>query len=338
MAESGEQAPQDREEPAGEEPASEEPASEEPASEEPASEEPASEEPAAGEPADGPPGGESASAGPAAAGHAGGEHQPGAGPGGERPGGRRLADPLAQLARLADQVAAGRTAVVKVADTVVPAWQRRTRGEHRWPVTLSIVAAIVLQVRLSDSMTRPLPHLLLPVLEGALGVGLFVANPVRIERRGPVTRVASIGLIMLITAANAISAVILVRAIVEALPNTGNAGPLLANGAAIWATNVIAFAHWYWEFDRGGPVRRAEGVAKYPDFMFPQMASPEVAPKDWEPYFVDYLYLSFTNATAFSPTDVMPMARWAKMTMAVQSAVALLVGVLVIARAVNILK
>jgi hypothetical protein len=244
----------------------------------------------------------------------------------------QVPDSLNELVHLAEQ-GPGR-----FVDAVVPAWRRRTRGEQRWPVTLSVVTAIFLQIQLSDSMTRPLPHLLLPVLEGALGVGLLVANPVRIERRGPVVRVASLGLIMLISAANALSAVLLVRAIVEALPNTGNAGLLLANGAAIWGTNVIVFGHWYWEFDRGGPVRRAEGVAKYPDLMFPQMASPELAPKDWEPYFIDYLYLSFTNATAFSPTDVMPLARWAKITMAVQSAVALLVGVLVIARAVNILR
>jgi hypothetical protein len=142
---------------------------------------------------------------------------------------------------------------------------------------------------------------------------------------------------MLISAANAVSAVVLVRAILEASKQTSSAGPLLASGASIWATNVIAFALWYWEFDRGGPIPRAEGTRPHPDFMFPQMASPELAPPNWEPYFVDYLYLSFTNATAFSPTDVMPLARWAKMAMAVQSGIALLVGVLVIARAVNIL-
>ena len=116
-----------------------------------------------------------------------------------------------------------------------------------------------------------------------------------------------------------------------------HAGPLLAAGAAVWATNVIAFALWYWEFDRGGPVRRAQGAAPHPDFMFPQMASPELAASDWEARFVDYSYLSFTNATAFSPTDVMPLARWAKLTMLVQSAVSLAVGALVIARAINIL-
>jgi len=238
-----------------------------------------------------------------------------------------------ELTRLADQVAAG-----QVVGAVVPAWRRRTRGERRWPVTASVIVAIVLQILLSDTLNKPLPHLLLPLLEVALGIGLTIANPVRIERRNVLIQAASIGLLMLITAANAVSAILLIRAIVEALPDTATAGPLLASGASIWATNVIAFGLWYWEFDRGGPVRRAEGTAMHPDLMFPQMVSPRLAPPDWKPYFVDYLYLSFTNATAFSPTDVMPLSRWAKVTMAVQSAVSLAVGALVIARAVNILK
>jgi hypothetical protein len=238
-----------------------------------------------------------------------------------------------ELMRLADEFGAGR-----VLDAVVPAWRRRARGETRWPVTVTIAVAVVLQMQLSDSFSRPLPHYLLPGLEIALGIGLIIANPVRIERRGKVARAASITLIMLISAANAISAILLIRAIIEALPNTASALPLLASGASVWATNVIAFGLWYWEFDRGGPVERAVAPRKYPDLMFPQMASPHLAPPDWRPYFVDYLYLSFTNATAFSPTDVMPLSRWAKMTMAVQSAVALAVGALVIARAVNILK
>ncbi len=112
---------------------------------------------------------------------------------------------------------------------------------------------------------------------------------------------------------------------------------LLLSGASIWATNVIAFALWYWEFDRGGPVSRLEGRSPYPDFMFPQMTAMELTPPGWGPRFIDYLYLSFTNATAFSPTDVMPLARWSKLTMLVQSAVSLALGALVIARAVNIL-
>jgi hypothetical protein len=268
-------------------------------------------------------------------GHAGakpdGHGQPGA-PAGAHGGGHRLPDPWGELTHLAGQVGA-----VRAMSGAVPAWRRRTRGEQRWPVTLSVVAAVVLQVLLPDNLTKPLPHWLLPALVGALAVALTIANPVRIERRGPVVRAAAVGLIVLISAANAVSAVLLIRAIIETLPATAHAAPLLASGANIWATNVIAFALWYWEFDRGGPVHRSEGLRQHPDLLFPQMSSPEFAPVDWEPHFVDYLYLSFTNATAFSPTDVMPLARWAKLTMAVQSAVSLGVGALVIARAVNIL-
>jgi uncharacterized membrane protein len=177
---------------------------------------------------------------------------------------------------------------------------------------------------------------LLPALEGALLVGLAVANPVRIERYGTAVRAASLVLVCLITIANGASAVLLIRAILEGKAGS-QAGPLLATGASIWATNVIAFALWYWEFDRAGPVSRAQATRPYPDLMFPQMASPQLAPANWEPVFVDYLYLSFTNATAFSPTDVMPLAKWAKLTMLVQSSVSLAIGALVIARAINIL-
>jgi uncharacterized membrane protein len=219
----------------------------------------------------------------------------------------------------------------------LPAWRRRTRGELRWPVSVTVVVAIVLQILLPDQLSlHPLPAWLMPTLEGGLLVGLAVSNPVRIEHRARFVRWASLVLIFLLTSANATTAVLLVREIL-----TGHAGsspgPLLASGAAIWATNVIAFALWYWEFDRGGPVHRAHGTFQYLDFLFPQMTVNDLTPPDWEPYFVDYLYLSFTNATAFSPTDVMPLARWAKLTMLVQSAVSLSLAALVIARAVNIL-
>ncbi len=217
-----------------------------------------------------------------------------------------------------------------------PAWLRPTRGERRWPINLSIIAAIVLQLLLPPRFTE-LPPYLIPALEGALLIGLNIGDPVRVERGGTLMRTTSIALVVLITAANATSAVLLVRAILDV--RTGSAAlPLFATGASVWLTNVIAFGLWYWEFDRGGPVRRISGVMRYPDLLFPQMVSPSLAPPDWEPHFIDYLYLGFTNATAFSPTDVMPLARWAKVTMAVQSAVSLAVGALVIARAVNVLR
>ena len=255
---------------------------------------------------------------------------PGA-PGRFRPRVRRAVDPWQLWIRRAEQIAASRAEQVPI-----PAWLSRTPGERRWPVTLTVIAAITLQLLLPPHLTKPLPRAVLPALEGALLIGLSIANPVRIERRGRAVRIASIVLILLMTIANAASAVLLIYAIVRGRPVTA-ATPLLASGASIWATNVIAFALWYWEFDRGGPVNRALGTMQHPDLMFPQMAAPELAPPDWEPFFVDYLYLSFTNATAFSPTDVMPLARWAKLTMLVQSAVSLAVGALVIARAVNIL-
>jgi uncharacterized membrane protein len=228
-------------------------------------------------------------------------------------------------------------AAVEVEDFCLPAWRRRTRGEKRWPVTVTVIVAIVLQLRLPDQLSlRPVPSFLLPTLEAAMGIGLIIANPVRFERQSVALRWASLVLILLITTANAASAVRLIQEIVTGHAG-GAPGPLLASGASIWITNMIAFALWYWEFDRGGPVHRAHATIQYPDFLFPQMTVTELTPPDWEPRFIDYLYLSFTNATAFSPTDVMPMARWAKLTMAVQSAVSLGLGALVIARAVNIL-
>jgi hypothetical protein len=102
-------------------------------------------------------------------------------------------------------------------------------------------------------------------------------------------------------------------------------------------TNVLIFALWYWELDRGGPVLRALDRGKRPDFLFPQMADDRWAPPGWMPGFVDYLYVSLTNATAFSPTDTMPLTAMAKMLMGVQAVASLVTVGLVVARAVNIL-
>jgi hypothetical protein len=220
---------------------------------------------------------------------------------------------------------------------MIPAWKRPTAAEHRWPVTLSVVAAIGLQVLLPPRLTAPLPPDLLPGVEGALLVATLVVNPLRFERGEAFLRWSSIVLIAVMSFANSVSAVLLIRAILQGKAGS-SAAPLLGDAASIWATNVIAYALWYWELDRGGPAERARGTKQLPDLMFPQMANPDLAPPDWEPYFIDYLYLSFTNATAFSPTDVMPLARWAKLTMLVQGAVSLALGALVIARAVNILR
>ena len=219
----------------------------------------------------------------------------------------------------------------------MPAWKRPTQGEARWPATAAVVVAIVLQSLVPGRLTLVHPVWLLPALEGLLLVALVVANPHRINRESQVIRVLSLILVAILSLANAFSVARLAVGLVQGTEGE-NAGPLLITGGAIWLTNVIIFGLWYWEFDRGGPVARADATRTYPDFQFVQMTSPQLAPPSWEPMFGDYLYLSFTNAAAFSPTDVMPLTRWAKIAMTVQSAVSIVTIALVVARAVNILK
>jgi uncharacterized membrane protein len=220
---------------------------------------------------------------------------------------------------------------------IVPAWRRLTDGESTWPVRGAVVAATALQVTLPNRYEIP-PTWLLPTLGALLGVGLSVAHPRRITRYSPQLRLISISLIAVITLANAGSAVRLITALLQGHAQTDSAITLLRTGGAIWLTNVIVFGMWYWNLDRGGPAARAQALKPFPDFLFAQMTAPDLSPTDWQPEFIDYLYVSFTNAAAFSPTDTLPLARWAKMTMMLQSVVSLGTVVLVIARAVNILK
>ncbi|KQS71319.1 DUF1345 domain-containing protein [Modestobacter sp. Leaf380] len=215
-----------------------------------------------------------------------------------------------------------------------PAWRRRTRGEHRWPATLAVVAAVVLQLLLPDRVVPQL-GLLLPLAELALLAGLVVADPLRIDRESTALRRVALALLGLVVGSAGWSVLLLVRDLVSARPLP--AGELLASGGGIWLTTVLAFALLYWELDRGGPAARAAGTRVHPDLLFVQMQSPEFAPPEWEPRFPDYLYLAYTNATAFSPTDVLPLTRRAKTAMAVQSAIALVLVLLVLARAVNAL-
>ncbi len=244
-----------------------------------------------------------------------------------------LHEHLRQLERLAGpEVTAARFGPRRVE----PAWRRVTQGEQRLPVAIAVGVAIALQMLLPNRLVIH-PAWLLPALEGALGVGLIAANPRRISRTSTTLRTASVTLIALISLANAWSTAELVNGLVNGTEGE-NAGLLLARGASIYITNIIVFSLWYWEWDRGGPVARATAPRPYVDFLFPQMTVPDLTSPNWEPAYLDYLYLSFTNATAFSPTDVMPFSRWAKMLMLVQASIALLVVATVIARAVNILR
>jgi hypothetical protein len=218
----------------------------------------------------------------------------------------------------------------------VPGWRRRTRGEQRWPAAVAVLIAAVLQLALPARLA-PGPRLLLPVLEVVTLIALVAADPGRMERRVPALRRLSLLLVGLLSFANIASGAALV---VDLVTGHGADAPatLLRNGAVIYFTNVVVFGLWYWELDRGGPVARAHGLRQQPDFLFPQMQATDLVGPDWEPRFLDYLYLAFTNVTAFSPTDTLPLSRWAKMLMAVQSGLALLLVALVFARAVNVLR
>ncbi|HEY5136439.1 MAG TPA: DUF1345 domain-containing protein [Candidatus Nanopelagicales bacterium] len=218
----------------------------------------------------------------------------------------------------------------------LPAWRRMTAGEPRWPASLAVLVMIVLQLRLGEEFT-PLSAWLLPVVELVLLSVLLAVNPRRIDRHNPRLRILGLTLIAVATLFNAWSVVRLAHVLLDGTFH-GEPGTLLATGANIWVTNVIVFALWYWELDRGGPGARAQGRDPDPDFLFPQMAETTIDFHHWEPEFVDYAYVSFTNAAAFSPTDTMPLSRWAKLAMLVQSAISLVTAALVIARAVNILK
>ena len=117
-----------------------------------------------------------------------------------------------------------------------------------------------------------------------------------------------------------------------------NAPTLLRAAVHMWVVNVLLFALWYWQLDGGGPTARPDCAPHQRDFLFPQQTEPALLAGGWHPTFIDYLYVSFTNASAFSPTDTLPLSRWAKMLMLAQSAISLSLAVMVVARAANILK
>jgi len=174
----------------------------------------------------------------------------------------------------------------------------------------------------------------MPSLEGVMLIGLFVASPQRIVGRNRLRRHAARSLSALVSIANGFSLVLLCEKLLHHNVTQGHA--LIIAGVLIWLTNVLIFSLWYWELDRDGPGNRAAGEDGAPDFLFPQMTEPELCP-GWRPMFFDYLYVSMTNATAFSPTDTMPLSVESKMLMGGQSLISLVTIGLVISRAVNIL-
>jgi len=218
------------------------------------------------------------------------------------------------------------------------AWGIQSHGESRWPALLAVLAAMGLQLILPNDLLRGLGNrALIPSLEGVLLLVLLIANPGRISKEESRLRVVGVGLIAMITVANVVSLIELIHALLY--PSGSHAGgrALVYASVPIWLTNVIVFGLWYWELDRGGPAARQQARHRRPDFLFPQMSTPGSAP-GWTPDFLDYLYTSFTNATAFSPTDTMPLTAWAKLLMMLQSLASLVTVAVVVSRAVNILS
>jgi hypothetical protein len=175
------------------------------------------------------------------------------------------------------------------------------------------------------------------VVEGALLIALVTSLPSRGNRPHAGHRWFALSVVGLVTLVNIVSIGLLVHYLLGHHAHV-QGRPLIASGAVLLATNILLFAVWFWEFDRGGPVSRFMNPDVLPDFQFPQMENPQFAPKPWRPGFLDYLYMSLTNATAFSPTDTMPLTQSAKILMSLQSVTSLITIALVVARAVNILS
>jgi hypothetical protein len=216
--------------------------------------------------------------------------------------------------------------------------------ESRWEAAPAVGLVIALQValglvsRAKGWSLWDLPWwiwLVTVVPEVILVVLLAWSRPRRrLEQLGH-RRTAALGLLGVVSVTNALLLAALLGSIIQG--DEENGGQLLLKATAVWSTNVIAFGLWYWGFDRGGPVRRLQDNPPRPDFQFPQMENPELAEPGWQPRIVDYMYVSFTNAIAFSPTDAMPLTRRAKLMMLAESAISSITILLVAARSINIL-
>ena len=210
-------------------------------------------------------------------------------------------------------------------------------GEHWWPIAAAIIVVAGLHVAL-PARYRVQPAWLFPTVLLVLLVVLIIGDPGRIDRQKAWLRITTSAVIAVITLANLSAAV---RLVVEILTNNklfaNHPGGLLAAGAVIWATNVIAFALWYWDLDRGGAAARAHRPYDNPAFVFPEMQHTEYVSATWVPRFVDYLSLAFWTATAISPTDISAIRPWAKLLMMMEASGSIVLAALVIARAINVL-
>ncbi|WP_410787858.1 hypothetical protein [Kribbella sp. C-35] len=212
-----------------------------------------------------------------------------------------------------------------------------TRHTRRWPASLAVVAVLVLQV-LVPTQINSLPRWLMPLLGGLLLLPLVWMNPFHLRRDEPWLRSVELVLLAVLVLVNAFYLAGMIFFLNNGDANEGKV--LVKSALLIWVTNVVAFAVWYWEIDRGGPFARApehERETERADLLFPQMTVDLDGWKGWLPGFTDYLYVALTNATAFSPTDTLPLTARVKTLMGIQSAISLLTIAIIAARAVNVL-
>ena len=225
-------------------------------------------------------------------------------------------------------------------------FSREARWEAAPAIALVIAGQILLSLQSQQSGWRlsglPWWHWLVAVAPELVLLGALMHSLPRrhLERLGH-RRTAAILLVAVITTANAVSLAALMGSLVNGHEHSG--AELLLKGVTIWGTNVVAFALWFWELDGGGPLARQQiALRQAPsppaDFQFPQQENPSLAAPGWHPRLFDYVYVAFTNAIAFSPTDAMPLSQRAKVLMLLQSATSALTVLLVAARAVNILR
>ncbi len=215
--------------------------------------------------------------------------------------------------------------------------RRVDEGDPLWPAQVAVALAIALHLTLADKLVVG-PKWLIPAVEGLLLVTLVVIAPPRISRVSwRRQRRLLWAILVLVTLTYLVSLGLLVHYLVAGGKVGGHS--LIGSGAVLWVTNVLLFAVVYWDLDRGGPLQRYEQTKPWPDFQFPQMENPQLTPLGarWQPTFLDYLYTALTNATAFSPTDAMPLSQVAKVLMGIQGTAAIVTVGLVVARAVNIL-
>ena len=208
-------------------------------------------------------------------------------------------------------------------------------GESRWPMVIAVFGVLALSiVPPVRFMIGPVPAL--PLVVGVLLAVLILGDPGRIDRRSRWLRNVSIALVGVLVLGALVGTAMLIIDLVDGSPLVNSAGPLLIYGARVWLANNVAFALLYWQMDRGGPAERVHGTTRYPDFVFPQEADPSLAAPSWRPRFIDYLYVAFTNANAFSPTDTMPLTGRAKLAMETQALISFVILTLVLARVVSV--